>query len=107
MSYEHLDSWHTIQLCLVLWMPMKKHISTLVSVAIMLTMPFGVQQSQELQCAKKLRMRWPCRYTILVLRGPDAVGHLPQAVLEYRATRFYHMINITQIKILRKNPTTK
>ena len=42
----------------------EEHISALASVAIMLTMPFEVQQSQELQCAKKLRMQWPCRYRI-------------------------------------------
>ena len=54
----------------------------------MLTMPFEVQQSQELQCAKKLRMQWPCRYAVSVLRGPDAVGHLPQAVVGISCNTF-------------------
>ena len=84
---------------------MKKQFSTLVSVAIMLTMPFEVQQ--ELQCAKKLKCDGHADMQSRSYEVQMQWGIYLKRWLEYHATRFYHMTNITQIKILQKNPTTK
>ena len=64
--------------CLVLWMPMKKHILAIVyvAVAIMLIMLFGVQQLER-SCSVQRNWDAKDRYAISILQGPNVVGHLP------------------------------
>ena len=58
-------------------MPMKKHISALVYMAIMFIMLFGVQQLERVAMCKEVGNAKD-RYAIFIPQGPDVIGHLPQ-----------------------------